>query len=76
MAEPTKALVLIIAIIVTPFILYFTFLFVKEYLEMKNAIHVDFKKENGKMKGYQLKDGKWEYDGSLQIDDEDIDDET
>lgn len=71
MSEPTKALLIVIAIPVVPVIGYVLYIFFSERNKFKNAIHVDFKKSKGKMKGYvKNKNGEWIYDDSLHLEDE------
>jgi hypothetical protein len=71
MSEPTKALLLIIGVIAIPTIGYVLYLFLKEHYLFKNAIHVDFKKRKGKVKGYvKNKNGEWSHDDSLHLEDE------
>ena len=61
MSEPTKALLIVLGIIVVPLICYAGYLFLKDYFEMKNAIEVDFKNHKGKTTGYiKDKKGKWQ----------------
>ncbi|HEY3429112.1 MAG TPA: hypothetical protein VGK39_00460 [Cyclobacteriaceae bacterium] len=71
MSEPTKALLVVLAIILIPIIGYVLFIFFKERSVFKNAIHVDFKKNKGKVKGY-VKDnqGKWKHDEDLHLEDD------
>jgi hypothetical protein len=72
MSEPTKVLLFFLAIIFLPMIGYVLFLYLKERYEMKNVIHVDFKKEKGKKaKGYvKNKKETWQHDDTLYLEDE------
>ena len=71
MSEPTKALLVVLGIIALPVIGYVLYIFLAERNQFKNAIHVDFKKTKGKTKGYvKNKNGKWEHDESLQLEDD------
>lgn len=72
MSEPTKALLVVLGIIFIPFVVYFCYHALKDYYQTKNVIQVDFKKENGKIKGYiKDKKGKWVYDETLTLEDSD-----
>lgn len=77
MSEPTKVLFFILGILVIPTIAWVLYLFLKERYEFKNAIHVDFKKSKGKVKGYvKNKKGEWKHDENLRLEDEtDLEDE-
>lgn len=70
MSEPTKALLIVLAIIFVPLIGYFGFHFVREYYRSKNAVHINFKKHKGKVKGYtKTKNGAWQVDDDLYLED-------
>jgi hypothetical protein len=71
MAGVTKFWIVLIGVILFPFICYFGYFFLKDYYQMKNVIHVTFKKSKGKTKGYvKDKKGNWKHDEDLQLEDD------
>ena len=70
MAETTKALLVVLGIIIIPIIIYFTYFFGKKHSIKKNAKHVDFSKKDGKNNGYiRRKDEAWQEDENLYVED-------
>ena len=69
---------MVLAVIFIPLIVYIFYPELKDYYQRKNAIQIDFRREDGKIKGYKKsKKGEWIYDETLELEDpEDSIDDT
>ena len=71
MSEPTKALLVVLGIIAVPVIGYIFYIIFSDRSDIKNAIHVDFKKGKGKMKGFVKNNkGEWKHDEDLYLEED------
>lgn len=65
----TTTVVVIIATLCSIVLLYYLYRFIKKRSD-ENAVEVDFRKENGQVRGYRKdKGGNWVYDETLYLED-------